>query len=1108
MHTVSSFYPSKTLSPLRNTEKPTITYRKKPKLKLAVIKHQRNNLNFDLPVARTASDLKIQINKIPERILKSKDLFIETCDSTAFKMANSGRFKLDSLYSFNSLNKTSSNFKSPKNLLHEKFIELDYNTESAKIVDKRKQKLNNFFKSDNFSNKNSPKQPKFKNRSEMEITDMLDEYIEFLKSPENKFKQTATYLVVNQIKEAPKGDLIISRNKFITKIINNVVRKVRYLNKKNIKMSEELAMNLINDEINELTNNIDKDVETSFKIKNFSSVLKEGNSVTIIPIINSISRKIKSSSSPKNLFTKAVDRDKQIIDLENLKKTKVLELSLIDEKNDDLEKEESINANEVGGVSRNKNSYRFKNGITEDPTKINSDTKFIINTENGEFYKSISNNTEEDKVAETVKKHHKLDNITNSAILNKIKNSVSVSQKSGNMNNSNSRNMSQATDKKERPSIDGLIIKNMGIESSLLPEALIESYRLKKKMTLFQPRDTKNKIKEFDLNEGNQNNDENYTDKYTVLSRSSKPDLKYSKTIINKIVIKFEEEKVVTIEKLNISDSEGNDSSNVLDETRGLRKYTSTSFKSNVSNLLKSNNNSPHKEHNNPIEDVKALTTGFKEEGSNSKPSKKFQRMETYKRIVNFDIQGNKVKKVGGWKNGNGDNINDTESYDNELDEDYASCLNLKSESSGQLNVNEIEPMDNNKINGDEIPTTVKSKTMAFKLDQNHLKSILNKRGSFFNNNTTAEKAKASSTTSKQGSLFSTKESNFVSPGGNNNTSKEPVINKFTDKQQGVISEKPQARVKSQNNLTSKPKINNKGNSSKKKVKPKSNKSSNDKVSINNIDKKDTIDQQPSARIPQIDKENYSIIYEETDNNINDGDGNGTIRSKGMNKYTTNKTIFDLQKNMTGGNNSNNNSNKSLYRVDNRGSSNKTLTSILKSKSTTKVLQMKPQDNSDGDSEIEGDDFYNSQLNTKNNVSRINMTNKSSRRLTGRNSFDDSSIDEYDLTEEQRDELKEELREVDALAANSAEAKENRKVLYMLKKRQSLRRLKETLDMFNIKDPSQLTEKHIEEFVSLSRKDSASNEANEYNHQQLLKLFEKFKEKEKENVEPTQLEMK
>jgi hypothetical protein len=40
------------------------------------------------------------------------------------------------------------------------------------------------------------------------------------------------------------------------------------------------------------------------------------------------------------------------------------------------------------------------------------------------------------------------------------------------------------------------------------------------------------------------------------------------------------------------------------------------------------------------------------------------------------------VKKEGGWKNGNGDIINDTDSYDNELDEDYATCLNLKGESS------------------------------------------------------------------------------------------------------------------------------------------------------------------------------------------------------------------------------------------------------------------------------------------------------------------------------------------------------------------------------------------------------------------------------------------
>jgi hypothetical protein len=93
---------------------------------------------------------------------------------------------------------------------------------------------------------------------------------------------------------------------------------------------------------------------------------------------------------------------------------------------------------------------------------------------------------------------------------------------------------------------------------------------------------------------------------------------------------------------------------------------------------------------------------------------------------------------------------------------------------------------------------------------------------------------------------------------------------------------------------------------------------------------------------------------------------------------------------MTGGNisNSNNNSNKSLYRVNNRGSSNKILTSILKSKSTTKVMQMKTQD--DSDCEAEGDDYNKSQLKTKNNVSRINITNE----ITGRNSFDDSSIDD------------------------------------------------------------------------------------------------------------------
>jgi hypothetical protein len=33
--------------------------------------------------------------------------------------------------------------------------------------------------------------------------------------------------------------------------------------------------------------------------------------------------------------------------------------------------------------------------------------------------------------------------------------------------------MSHATDKKEKPSIVSLTIKNMGIESSLLPESLI-----------------------------------------------------------------------------------------------------------------------------------------------------------------------------------------------------------------------------------------------------------------------------------------------------------------------------------------------------------------------------------------------------------------------------------------------------------------------------------------------------------------------------------------------------------------------------------------------------------------------------------------------------------
>jgi hypothetical protein len=985
MQTASSFY-SKYIKPPGDKSDLNITYRKKGSPKFPIYSRQWSN-NNNITVSKTYDDLKLQVNSLPEKMLKTKDLFIETCTSS---------HNVFPKIAINNPNRTMSNFK-PRSFtkLHEKYMELDYNNGSGKVVDFRKQRIDGLDLNQLGTKKRDVVSPRVR------VRDDLDEFIEFIKSPANRLTETATFIYKN-IDVIKKGSgLKITQNKFITKIINNVIRKVVYMSHRNVKLSEELAINLINDEIEELTVNIDKDIEKHFKIKNFSSVVRDGESVTIIPLLNSFRgeglSKSRATGSPGSII-----RPKILLEYESMNKrfSGDTDLSLIDENEGESV---PVSSEKMG---RNK-STRIGLGITDDPTKIESefrlhhyDTDTYIKTP------SSANYTDENfRISHKRKRQHrKEENIKGSSIMRKLK--------------QDARSKQPSESKKGRNHDMVLFVRGTSVED-YAPQFNTEGSPRVKTYSMHWD----SKVAPFEVNK------ETVSGRMTVLKRSNtvkKQQNKLSKNVRD-IVLQLEEEKVVNVEKLDIS-------KDIINSEKSSSSSDSFERAGSPSKFLKLENSVlPDK--------TPTKTPGSNPSNSPGKILKSFGKQDTLHRIVNFHVIGKKVKRVGGFKIGDDGEVNNT------LGDDLSSSLQVIQTNNRYGDIDATPKQSSNNVTVQQIEPAMKvSKTTSFGARNSGLKSILNKRGSFFSNSS-----------QKESITPSAKESTFSKPDSlaSHNFSKRNSI------------ETPASRRQSNGPI---PFSSGPGKQKKRKSKRKK---SLEKINIDIIDKKITLDQ-PSERIPMIDGEGHSIIYEDAEIN----DGNKT-------KLNTNKTIFELHKNMT----HKSNSSQSIYDLESSKSSAKKQKVLFKSdKDQTKI--------------IEGT-VNNTINNTVNNGTRGNITNKSSLRMLSKESYYDSSYDDGnyvhdgEILEDNNEEEDIKDSPKDEFTINDSSVSQERRALFLLKKRQSIVELREALEVFRLKDPTQVTEKTIEEFISLTRQPS-NNMLNDLNHQQLMKLFEKFKQQEPE----------
>ena len=97
-----------------------------------------------------------------------------------------------------------------------------------------------------------------------------------------------------------KKKQIRTDNKYFDSIINKVIRKIIFLNGKNEFISEAIVMNLLNNEISQLKESIDKIAKANCSIKNYSKVIFNKTNI-FLPLINTLTEQI--TKAPTNLVT-------------------------------------------------------------------------------------------------------------------------------------------------------------------------------------------------------------------------------------------------------------------------------------------------------------------------------------------------------------------------------------------------------------------------------------------------------------------------------------------------------------------------------------------------------------------------------------------------------------------------------------------------------------------------------------------------------------------------------------------------------------------------------------------------------------------------------------
>jgi len=173
-------------------------------------------------------------------------------------------------------------------------------------------------------------------------------------------------------------------NKYLNKILLNVFRKICYVNNRNEKISEDHVVNLIKQEANEITKNLDSMFESTCKIKNFSHVISEKEETYFLPFINSIIERkypveinVSSLESEKS-FRLMKSNPKNENSTQNIKQK--IENYIINSDTTPLNSKESFNNTvnqKINILTNNPNPlYKFElttiNENTEDSKKLKS----------------------------------------------------------------------------------------------------------------------------------------------------------------------------------------------------------------------------------------------------------------------------------------------------------------------------------------------------------------------------------------------------------------------------------------------------------------------------------------------------------------------------------------------------------------------------------------------------------------------------------------------------------------------------------------------------------------------------------------------------------------
>lgn len=138
-------------------------------------------------------------------------------------------------------------------------------------------------------------------KSNIYFKDEVEEYLNYLRFIKKEKELTdRAKLILEKMKKNPVKVSSpiklkeVNENKFMGKILANVMRKVIYYNEKGSQVTEDQVVNLIKEEADMINSNLDLMMESVCQIKNFSTVITKENTNMLLPFINSMSFNTKT----------------------------------------------------------------------------------------------------------------------------------------------------------------------------------------------------------------------------------------------------------------------------------------------------------------------------------------------------------------------------------------------------------------------------------------------------------------------------------------------------------------------------------------------------------------------------------------------------------------------------------------------------------------------------------------------------------------------------------------------------------------------------------------------------------------------------------------------